>query len=150
SYFDRAQADYRRAVEMDPEYDDARLLLAQSLLDHAQQPAEATGHLELLRARQPHNAEVLLTLARCRRQLGRLDEARALLDGLLGAEPGNARALAERGRVALASHQEAEAEAWLKKALDADPHSREQLYLLYECLEQQGKKDEAAGCLARF
>src|SRR5262249_51640053 len=28
SYFDKAGADYRRAVEIDPEYDDARLLLA--------------------------------------------------------------------------------------------------------------------------
>jgi tetratricopeptide (TPR) repeat protein len=150
SYFARAREDYQRAVEVDPEYDDARLALAQNLLDHALKPDEAVGHLELLRRRQPRNLEVLLALARCYRQLGRTDEARALLDALLREHPDDARALAERGRLALAEQHEAEAEDWLKKSLQADPHAREHLYLLYECLSRQGKADEAAECLARF
>jgi tetratricopeptide (TPR) repeat protein len=141
--------DYRRAVELEPDNDEARLKLAQ-LLASKNQVSEAVGHFERLRLRQPDNVAVLLGLARCRRDLGQSAEALELAERVLAAEPGHAAALYLRGRIALEAGRLGEAEDWLRRALAASPHDREVNYTLYQCLEQQGKEAEARECLARL
>jgi tetratricopeptide (TPR) repeat protein len=144
-----ALADYRRAVELDPENDEARLRLADTLL-HLKHADEAIAHYEYLQPRRPGRSAVLLGLARCRRDLGQLQEARNLFDRVILADPHNVGALLDRGRLALQMDLAAEAEEWLHKALRVAPHDREVLYTLSQCLQVRGKTDEARRYRARL
>jgi tetratricopeptide (TPR) repeat protein len=138
----QARASYQKAVDGDPENDEARLLLAQILYSKGQ-PAEAAEHLEYLRERQPENPAVLRGLASCRRKLGQHEEARKLLDALLARYPREPAILAERGWLEQDQGQVAEAAKWFRQSLDIAPHGQETNFALYSCLIQLGKKDEA-------
>lgn len=146
---EEAVKDYRRALEIDPERDDARLSLALILLrDH---PLEARSHLQDLVARHPDNWEMMLALAQAQRALGDADAARPLLERVLAAEPANSTALTELGLIALSAGQPVEAEAQFRKAIAADPanrtaHSR----LCQSLLQQPGKEKDAADQLDRY
>jgi predicted Zn-dependent protease len=144
-----ALADYRRALELVPDHSEARLRLAEALLQLSQ-PEEALAHLERLEPRQPENPAVLLALARSRRELNQLAEARELLDRLLARSPEDPLVLAERGKLARTLGQGAEAEQWLRKSLAIAPWERETNYHLALCLREQGKEKEADECLARL
>jgi tetratricopeptide (TPR) repeat protein len=133
---------YRRAVEADPEHEEARLRLASGLLS-LHRHEEAARHYEWLRERHPDRADVLVGLARCRREMGRPEEAKRLLELALAANPKHVAALHERGRVALEMDQPAEAEEWLRKAAAAAPNHQEITFTLYQCLQARGKTTEA-------
>jgi tetratricopeptide (TPR) repeat protein len=139
---------YRRAVEADPEHEEARLRLANGLIQ-LHKPDEAAKHYEVLRQRDPDRADVLVGLARCRRALGRPEEAQAFLDRVLATSPGHVAALHERGRLAVEQGQLAEAEDWLRKALAASPNHQEISFTLYQCLQARGKTAEAKQLLAQ-
>src|SRR5262249_53195539 len=136
---EQARKDFRRALELDPDHDAARLALAENLIAHSKAP-EALGHLERLRQRQPGNEAVLVNLARCYPDLDRPEEARRLLDSLLAAptlraSPRYAQVLNERAQLALSLRRTAEAEAWARKAVAAQPFELEANYTLCRCLE---------------
>lgn len=133
---------YRRALELDPQREDARLNLAQILL--RERPEEARSQFEYLLTRRPDNVEVMLGLAQAQRMLNETDKARALVETVLAKEPKNAKALTERGRLALLSGELAEAETSFRKAIAADPANREAQYRLYQCLAQQPNKEKEA------
>jgi tetratricopeptide (TPR) repeat protein len=137
-----AEKDYRRALALDPERDDARFSLAQILL--SANPEEAREQFEQLRARQPDNAEVLIGLAAAYRTLGEGDKARPLLDAILAKEPGNSKGLAELGLLIIASGQTAEGEALLRRAIAADPANQEAQYQLYLFLRQDPARQAEA------
>jgi Tfp pilus assembly protein PilF len=137
-----AVASYRRAVAVDPDNEKARRSLALALV-RCDRAAEAVERLESLQG-QGADTVILLGLARGRRSLGEGDEARRLLDEVLAAEPHNAEALGERGKLALQTGRAAEAEGWLRQALALDPYDRETNYAYYLCLRQQGREEEAA------
>jgi len=137
-----ALADYHRVLELDPERDEARLRLAESLL-YAHNAPEALGHLELLRKRQPTNVAILLSLARCHRDLAHENEAQQILDDLLAAHPHHAGAALERGRLALRGGKAEAAEKWLRRAVDLQPYNRDANYSLGQCLERLGKSSDA-------
>ncbi|HJT77170.1 MAG TPA: tetratricopeptide repeat protein [Gemmataceae bacterium] len=142
-----ALADYRKAVEIDPDEDEARLKLAElSLAQHQHEDAVAQ-FTELLK-RHPDQGEALLGLARCREEQGDTAEAVRLLDRLLAAQPEHAGALAERGKIALDAGRPAEAEQWLRHAAAGTPFERETLYHLYRCLTAAGHTREAEEYLA--
>jgi tetratricopeptide (TPR) repeat protein len=144
-----ALADCRRAVELAPERDDARLRLAELLLSE-NLPAEAIPHFERLRQSQPANTQVLLGLARCRRLLGEPEAAAKLLDALLQIAPEDVGALGERGRVCQESGEPARAERWLRMAVNRAPYDRDTVYALYLCLQQTGKTQEAVEYQAKL
>jgi predicted Zn-dependent protease len=148
-HIEEALAAYRRAVELSPDQDDARLHFAELLL-RARRPQEAARHLEVLRQRQPDNTTVLLGLARCRWLQGQAEEARALLDGALAEDPDNAGLLAERGRFDLESGRVREAEPRLRKAVALAPYDRETVYSLSQCLQHCGKAAEAKACVKKM
>ncbi|HMC89958.1 MAG TPA: tetratricopeptide repeat protein [Gemmataceae bacterium] len=137
-----ALTDYRRAVELDPEFDEARGQLAGHLLETGRSQ-EALEHFQRLTRAHPGDIEAALGLARCWDKLGQFARARNLLDRLLTVDPGHVRTLVERGRVALHMNTPAEAARWLRKAVAASPHEREANYLLFQCLQQEGKGEEA-------
>jgi tetratricopeptide (TPR) repeat protein len=72
--YDRAEADYRRALEIDPSDTAARLGLAQILLDIGNNGREAAKHFERLWPVQ-HDKAVALGLAQSWRLLGRSADA---------------------------------------------------------------------------
>jgi tetratricopeptide (TPR) repeat protein len=134
---------YRRAVQLDPERDEARLRLA-GLLVHLHQDAEAAPHLEYLQKRQPADPQVWLLSARCQDQFGRQEEAERLLDEALKREPGFGPALAERGRLALQQGDNLAAEDWLRQAVAVEPGDYEVHYQFYLALQRNHKAEEAS------
>ncbi len=146
---EEAIKDYRRALELDAERDDARLSLAQILLrDRAD---EARWHFECLLARQPNNREAMLGLGQAQRILGESDKARGCLETVLANEPGNSKVLTELGILALTDDRAAESEALFRKAIAADPANRTAHRWLYQCLAHQpGREDEVADQVALY
>jgi tetratricopeptide (TPR) repeat protein len=134
---------YRQALTADPENVEARLHLAELLLDDEQDAAEARDQFERLRDRRPGDPAVLLGLARCEKALGHPAAARDLLDRLLADHPDHAGGLAERGRLALDEGDAPHAEAWLRRAVDLAPDDRTALHALVHSLWMQDKADQA-------
>jgi predicted Zn-dependent protease len=137
-----AEECYRRAVELDPDHDEARLGLAVALLEDKAFP-EAAGHLEYLAKSQPDNPRVQVDLARCRDGQGQRAEALLVVDAVLARRPGYARALALRGRLAFEGEEYQVAEPWLRAAVAADPGDTQARYDLARCLRYRGAIDEA-------
>jgi len=133
---------YRRAVELDPEHEEARLGLAVALLED-KNFAEAAEHFERLRQCQPDNASVQIGLAGCLDGLGQQAEAEQMVDAVLARQPNFAPALSLRGQFAFMSGQLAEAETWLRQALRRQPMDHRARYSLSLCLQRNGKEDEA-------
>jgi Tfp pilus assembly protein PilF len=144
--FADAERDYRRALEIDPDNDAARLRFADLLLNRRGTPDQAAPEYERLRERDPDNPAYLLGVAGCRRKAGRLGEARQLLATLLRQHPHYPGALTEMGRVALDDGQPAEAIDWLHKAIQAAPTDRVAYSTLLNCLRLTGREQEERDC----
>jgi tetratricopeptide (TPR) repeat protein len=142
---DRALESYRRALQLDPEHEEARQGLAILLLQTKSYP-EAAEQLERLRRSQPDNLRVQVGLAECRMGLGQPDEAQHLVDDVLARQPDNGPALALRGQLALQNGQYAEAETCLRQAISRSPANHQARYSLVLCLVQTGRKEEAQRC----
>ncbi|HEV2949121.1 MAG TPA: tetratricopeptide repeat protein [Gemmataceae bacterium] len=142
-----ALVSYRRAVEIDPNNDDARLQVAGQL---AQSDVKAAlAQFEYLRQKQGDTPPVLKGLAHCRRMMNQPKEAQQLLESVLAEHPRDWRALAERGRLALEYESAPEAEKWLRQAAAVAPHESDVTYSLCQCLRRLGKDQEAAEVLAK-
>jgi tetratricopeptide (TPR) repeat protein len=140
----KAAADYRRVLELDPTRRDAREALVSCLLDaDVRAYVEALPLVEELLSQRPDDADVLVLLALCREGLGQAKEARAILDRVLQEHPDHVLALRERGRLALQDGQATEAEHWLRRGLAVLPDDFAANNSLLVCLEQQGKTGEA-------
>jgi tetratricopeptide (TPR) repeat protein len=134
---------YRRVLECDPDFDEARARLVEQLLQ-LHMAAEALGHAEYLHRRRPDDPRVEVFLARCREQMGQHEEAVRLLDRVLARHPDNGQALFERGQQALRSGQTDEAERWLRQAVVREPGDYKVRYAYFLCLGRNGKAAEAA------
>jgi tetratricopeptide (TPR) repeat protein len=143
-----ALKDYRRAVELNPAHETARLRLAEGLLFRGEFQ-EALEHLETLRTQGPASAAVLLDLARCRRLLGEPERARELLDEAVAFQAPPAAVYRERGSLALDMGNLADAERWLRQAHAVDAHDTLTCYKLAEVLAQTGRKAEGEEYLAK-
>jgi tetratricopeptide (TPR) repeat protein len=145
----QAIADYRKAVELDPDNLRARLWLAEALTAAAQ-PREAAAQYEILLERHPENVAVAVGLARCCRDLDDMAKARLLLDDCLAANPDHVPALLERGKLALLSADSpSRAVAWLRRAADRAPHNYQVLFSLAQALQRAGQTEEARSCRER-
>jgi tetratricopeptide (TPR) repeat protein len=133
---------YRRAVELDPDHEEARLGLAVALLTR-KDFAEAAEHFDHLLRSQPDNLRVQVGLAECRESLGETAEALRLADAVLARQPNFPAALSLRGQIAFKSGQLPEAENWLRPALERNPMDHNACYTLVLCLEQSGQREEA-------
>jgi tetratricopeptide (TPR) repeat protein len=144
-----ALADYQAVLDREPGRWPVRQRVADILLQTERAP-EALPHLERLATDRPDDAAVRLALARCRARLGQAEEARQLLDALIETGDPAAAVLCERGKLALASGLDEEAEVWLRRAAGRAPHDRETVYQLRLCLERLGKEQEARDCASRL
>jgi tetratricopeptide (TPR) repeat protein len=138
----RAADSYRRAVQLDPEHEEARLGLAVVLLE-TKAFAEAAEHMEYLRRRQPDNPRVEVGLAQCRDALGQPDVALRQVEDVLARQADYAPALALRGQLALEAGQYEEAEDWLRRAVARAPGDHQARYNLILCLHHNRKAEEA-------
>jgi predicted Zn-dependent protease len=144
-----AEQDYRHLLGVRPDHRPAKLRLAQLLLQQSQ-PSEAARLFEELDAASDGDPAVGLGLARCYVGLGRRDEARTLLDGLLEREPDHPTALLERGKLALTDRRLEEARGWLVRAAAKSPQAYEPHYQLFLCLQALGESSEAGSEEQRF
>jgi tetratricopeptide (TPR) repeat protein len=146
---DLAEADYRHALEVDPEDGVARLGLAQILLNVKKKGGEAAGHFERLWSTR-QDATVALGLAQSWRLAGRSEDARRLLDDWLRSHPGDGLALAERGQLAMDEQALEEAVTLLRRSVANDPYLFDAYYTLFLCLTRLGRTVEAEECRVRM
>jgi Flp pilus assembly protein TadD len=144
-----ALADYRKAVEVEPQEDEARLKAAELLLGF-HEPEQASTHFTELLNRHPDDGEALFGLACCRAEQGDTSGAEKLLDRLLSLQPAHSGALTERGKIALDAGSPQDAEQWLRQAAGVAPFEHETLFTLYRCLMVNGRTREAEECRARI
>jgi len=137
-----AITDYRHVLAIDPDMEETRLRLCESLV-HLGLTNEALPHLEHLSRRRPGNLKVQVYLARCYDRMGRSDEAEQILTVLLDRQPDYGPALAERGKLALRAGRTREAETWLRQAVERGSGDVMAHYQLALCLEKNGKSEEA-------
>jgi tetratricopeptide (TPR) repeat protein len=146
---DDALEDYRRALELEPDNLEVRMRLANCLLE-ANRSEDALEHFLILKQKFPGNEMVRTRLGRCYYAMGQFDEARRVLDELLAEQPRCAAALTARARLAVQEHDNSAAEAWLRTTLRLEPASYPAQYLLFQCLEQQGKQEQAQAAKQRM
>ncbi|MFL5244058.1 MAG: tetratricopeptide repeat protein [Gemmataceae bacterium] len=140
---------YGKALEFSPDRDNVRFRIGEILLKK-NRADEALVNLQQVHERRPEDPDVVVALARCNRQLGKLDEADALLKELLETHPRHCLALSEQGLVALAIGKPEQAEELLRRAMQYGPQDRQVLFNMYQCLEKLDKKEEAAQVQAKL
>lgn len=140
---DNAMRDYRRALELDPNLLEARLRVAEMLLEKSN-PPEAAPHLERLNKRFPDRADVQARLGQCRFLQGELGEARRLLEAAGDKLPNDSLLLIYLAKLDMQEDRPAQAETRLRRVLKADPYDLEAQYTLAKCLQRLGRSQEAA------
>jgi tetratricopeptide (TPR) repeat protein len=144
-----ATEEYRKVLELNPDYAEARLRLARILIE-AHEYEEALTQVMRLRQQQPDNPTARVYLAQCYLGLARAEEARPLLEQVLQQNPRDSGALFVSAQLALQEGHAEQAEALLRQLLTIEPHEREAIFLLAKCLRQLGKGAEAEEQTARF
>ncbi len=144
----RARADFRKALELDPDHLDARMYLALSVAQEL--PEEAVAHFHRLCQQYPDNKVARFSLASTRRALGQLEEARQVLDEMLASNPNDVSVLIERGYIALDTQRVEDAERWLRRAVELAPSDARSHLALSCCLRVAGKETEAKHYQDRF
>jgi tetratricopeptide (TPR) repeat protein len=138
-----ARADYRKALEGDPERFDIRVCLAENLL-LGNRLAEATEEYRTALEKVPGNVPAQLGFAKCLRLRGELDQAQKILDTVSEQDETNLACWVEQGLLAQARDRPEEAERWLQKVLRVKPGDREACYNLVLCLNRLGKREAVA------
>jgi tetratricopeptide (TPR) repeat protein len=137
-----AMADYRKALELDPELVPVRVQVAELLLeDH--QPQEALPHLERLYRQVPDHPLVQSRLGMCRFLRGEFAEARRLMEAAVVQLPKDPPLLIHLARLDLQESRTANAERRLRAVLQADPSDTEAYYTLAGVLQAQDRVEEA-------
>ena len=144
-----AREDYHRALELDPEMFQARLRVAEMLLEDHQAP-EALPHLERLHRQAPNRPEVSARLGACRLLEGRTEEARVLLEKAVVQMPNDPPLLVNLANLEIQDGNGAAAEKWLRQILATDSTDNEALYSLVTALKLQNRLEEAEKTLKDY
>ena len=134
---------YRKALDLDPAHDAARLGLAELCYlagRHAESAAAYADHV----ARRPDDASGHVGVALNSLALGRETEAVAALDRALVLDPGNTLALRERAGIHLRRGEVEQALDRLDQAVSADPFDPEIRYQRALVRTRLGRIEEAA------
>jgi tetratricopeptide (TPR) repeat protein len=143
-----AEADLRRALELDPDCFEAQFWLAEAVSQR--EPMQALEWFKALHRRDPDNRDVRFGLAHGLRGMGRHEAARPLLEGLLAETPNEPAVLVELALLEFDLRRLAEAEALLRRALAAAPGSPDVHVALSRFLQAAGNTGEARHHYERF
>lgn len=139
--YSNAVSDVQTALKLDPNDFQALLQLAMTTTQDA--PKTAVIQLEHLRQREPFDNQVRFVLASVYRSLGRLEEARKILDEMLASNPDQFAILSERGKLSIDMENPREAERFLRRAVELAPNDPGIRLSLSRCLRLAGKGSDA-------
>ncbi|MGH7172001.1 MAG: tetratricopeptide repeat protein [Gemmataceae bacterium] len=145
---EKALADFRKALDLNPNHFDAAMHLAMYVMEA--DPEQAIASLERLNQRYPKNALVRYDLASAYRAMGRLEKARQLFDDMLADNPNEVSALIERGYLSLDRQEVEDAERRFRRALELAPANARGYLALSCCLQLRGNAREAKPYREKF
>lgn len=134
--------DYREAIRVDPGCDEARVGLAEILIDE-HKFEEARQLYEAVVARKPDDAAAELGLGLTLAGLGDEDGAIRHLERAAELAPRNVKPRIERARIDQRRGRYEAALAWLDRAVEADPSDPDARYNRGLVLTRLGREDEA-------
>jgi len=138
----QALAEYRHALELNPEHEPARIWLANALTDTGQFQ-EALQLFEVSLQNNPGNGQALYGLASCQLSLGNAQGARQTLRQLLAVNQDNVQALILQARVEIAEEQPEQALHWLRQAERLAPRQPDIVHPMLVVLRQLNQNREA-------
>ncbi len=144
-YFERldlARNDFERCLKIDPRHREARLALADVLVQ-MKEPAQALDVFQEIVDEDPSDHAAVLGLARANRSLGHDEKALKIIETLSTSDPDKPEVQAERGQILFELKRYSEAEDWLKKGHGNQVFDGTTVYKLYLCLKELGKTEEA-------
>ena len=135
-----------RAARIDPDHEQAHLLLAQFEVRYGEESNwdSAQQRLERILAGGRDNTEALFYLAATRARLGEGDEARSLLEEAVQNSPEDLRAVLALAKIKVAENDIPGAEALLKGAIESSEDKRQPLLLLGRFYLDLKRDDDAA------
>jgi pentatricopeptide repeat protein len=145
---EKALADFRKALDLNPNHFDAAMHLAMYVFET--DPEQAIASFERLNQRYPENALVRYYLASAYRAMGRLEKARQFFDEMLAANPNEVSALIERGYLSLDQQEVEDAERRFRRALELAPGNARGYLALSCCLQLRGNEREAKPYREKF
>mgnify|MGYP002628715557 FL=1 len=140
--WDRAEQSFRRALEIDPMINEARLQLANCLIEQLEF-TEAEQQLRAVSADFRASPDVIAALAKCVAQHGELDEALQLLNDGTQSHPASMLLLGELGRLLLMRGENEAAAAALALVMEKTPANTEIRYALAQALRNSGDEESA-------
>ena len=138
----KAEADFRRAIELAPENREARLELA-LILERSNRLQDAVPLFEGCLDDPLLVTRAQLGLAACLKALGDNARAKSYLQQAAKMSPGNPEVMRELGRTASESGDYAAASRFLEDALRIIPYDDETHYLLAQTMQASGKSEAA-------
>lgn len=144
---DKRVRDYREALRLDPDFQRARLDLAEQLRIVGRDEEALVEYRTYLRA-LPDDPLAKSGAGRAALNLGRFDEARTLLDQALALDPRDVDALVARATLDLRQNRPEQAARTLADAVAADPHNQPARYQYAIALRRLGRRAEADEQLA--
>jgi len=153
-YMDRflyreAAGEFRKALEVDPGFNLARINLGIALYYDADFDAAGQALTEAL-TRDPANPYANFSLGLVLKHKGLADEAEGCFRKVVDIDPKCASALYNLGVISARQGKPKEAEAELRHALELDPSNAAALYSLGSFLLKQGRAQEGREILERF
>jgi tetratricopeptide (TPR) repeat protein len=164
SNLEGAASEFLAALDKAPRHGPAAFNLARIRIGQ-QKIEEALALYRLAGPSLPDPQPALVWEARCLRELGKLDEARKVIERALARPAGRleeawrlsgersetalAQAAAERGQIELDSDKPEEAEHWFARAVEANPYDWRVRHSHAAALRQLGRTQEAAAETAR-
>ncbi|MBW3672091.1 MAG: tetratricopeptide repeat protein, partial [Acidobacteria bacterium] len=149
--FGPAEKSLREAISLDPGFYDARKHLGRMLLDRSggdrSRVEEALEQLTIAYQLQPNDLATGLTISQVFLGLGRIDDAKLILDGLHERMPDHRSVNYQYAQVLLRMNRKDEAAKYLERVVAQEPYYRPAVSQLLEIYEEQGRWEEAAELL---
>jgi tetratricopeptide (TPR) repeat protein len=147
---DQAAADFREVIRRVPDHFEARLKLAECLLNDAH-IASAKRELLICRQLNPTHTRPLIGLAICAMEEQDLEQAQVLVAQALNREPNSLMALSMQGDLCLRRKEYMDAIRFYQRLLSLDPAANKAVHLkLAQAFRHSGRLEDAKNEEARF
>lgn len=147
--YPEAEQAFRRGLQANADDYEARFYLAQ-VLSVQHKYDEALEQFDICRTKRPDDPALQAAWAECLAHLGRTEEARTALLGVVRQMPGDCDARVSLARLFLDEGDASAALRLVEPALSACPHRADVKYVRAQALKQLGRVDEAQVEFARY